>query len=107
MPLRYSHLHSCQTVYSVDCQGEKPDGHDVSALFLTVVIYHLITELCLKTKVWKKMKKLMKRQDDVSAIINDNSDQSEPMISVMDGPSCEHSFMLMVNEIEKPLLVEQ
>ena len=49
----------------------------------------------------------MKRQDDASAILNDNSDQLEPMISVMDGPSCEHSFMLMVNEIEKPLLVEQ
>ena len=76
-------------------------------LFLAVIIYHLITELCLKTEVWKKTKKLMKRQDDASAIleaVNDHSDQSEPTISVVDGPSCENSFMLMTSELEKPLL---
>ena len=78
-------------------------------LFLAVVIHHFITELFLKSTIWKKMTKLMTSKDNISVILEAvngdiNSESSEPTISVVDGPSCELSLTLKDNELEKPLL---
>ena len=80
-------------------------------LFLVVVIYHLITELFLKTKIWKKMTKQMISQNNdcqnnILEAVNDHTyrDSSEPTISIVDGPSCELSLTLKDSELERPLL---
>ena len=80
-------------------------------LFLVVVIYHLITELFSKTKIWKKMTKQMisrdnDRQNDILEAVNDRKycDSSEPTISIVDGPSCVIPLTLKDNELERPLL---
>ena len=80
-------------------------------LFLVVVIYHLITEVFSRTKIWKKMTKQTisrdnDRQNDILEAVNDRKycDSSEPTISIVDGPSCVLPLTLKDNELERPLL---
>jgi hypothetical protein len=80
-------------------------------LFLVVIIYHLITELFLRTEIWKKMTKLMTTRDsdsqsEILEAADDRTycDSSEPTTSIVDGPSCEFSLTQKDNELESPLL---
>ena len=80
-------------------------------LFLVVIVYHLITELLLRSKIWNKLTKTMTTQknashSDIPEVASDHmyNDSSEPTISTVDGPSCELSLTLKDNELERPLL---
>ena len=51
-------------------------------LFLIVLVYHMLTEVCFKTKVWKKLKQryagLQSDEDGVSLTDYPHSDQRDP-----------------------------
>ena len=64
-------------------------------LFLIVNVYHVFTELCLRTELWKKMKQRLRKQNEREdqttnlESVNDYCDLKLPTVSVLDRPLCE------------------
>ena len=87
-------------------------GSVTIGLFLIVIVYHVFTELCLRTELWKKMKQRLRKKNERKdqttdfELVNNYCDLKLPTVSVLDGPSCEDhlSTMLTSIELEKPLL---